>query len=61
MLNYSHTERSQIQLLCVPLNELYNRDNLEEAAISVLKQLGRIQRPDLLDLEENLLRTLEQS
>ncbi|PMB16297.1 hypothetical protein [Fischerella thermalis] len=60
-LNYSDTERELRQQLCDRLNKLYNRGNLEEAAISVLKQLGRIQRPYLLPLEENLLRTLEQS
>ncbi|MFB2771882.1 hypothetical protein ACE1AT_21730 [Pelatocladus sp. BLCC-F211] len=60
-LNYSDTERSQMQLLCVRLNRLYDRGNLEEAAISVLKQLGFIQRPYLLPLEEKLLNFLEQS
>lgn len=60
-LHYCDTELSMMQLLCERLNKLYNRGNLESAAITVLKQLGRIQRPYLIPLEENLLRILEQT
>ncbi|MCP6762356.1 MAG: hypothetical protein NHB32_27225 [Fischerella sp. CENA71] len=43
------------------INKLRNRGYLEEVATSVLKQLGRIQRPYLIPLEENLLSTLEKA
>jgi hypothetical protein len=50
-----------MQLLCDRINKLRNRGYLESVATSVLKQLGCIQRPYLIPLEENLLSTLEKA
>jgi hypothetical protein len=60
-LHYCDTQRAQMQLLCDRINKLRNRGYLESVATSVLKQLGCIQRPYLIPLEENLLSTLEKA
>lgn len=59
-LDYSDTECEQLQKICRRISRLHQCDNLEEAARSVLKHLGKIKRCYLTLLEEELLSVLEQ-
>ncbi|MUG91804.1 hypothetical protein F7734_04685 [Scytonema sp. UIC 10036] len=57
--DYLEEDCQQMGVLCDRLTRLRNQGNLEEAALSVLKQLGEIKRPYLTPVEEKLLGVLE--
>ncbi len=59
-LEYSDTDCERMHQVCDRITKLRNSGKLEDAAISVLKQLGEMKRPYLTPLEEKLLRLLEQ-
>uniref|UniRef100_A0A0C1R7H7 Uncharacterized protein n=1 Tax=Tolypothrix bouteillei VB521301 TaxID=1479485 RepID=A0A0C1R7H7_9CYAN len=58
-LDYLEEDCERMVVLCDRLNGLRDSGNLEEAALSVLKQLGEIKRPYLTQVEEKLLGVLE--
>ena len=58
-LDYSQEERQQIESLGVRMTLLHETGRLDEAALWVLKGLGKLTRPYLIPLEEKLLRVLE--
>ena len=58
-LDYSQEERQQMEELRVRMTQLHETGRLDEAALWVLKGLGKLTRPYLIPLEEKLLRVLE--
>ena len=58
-LDYSQEERQQMESLGVRMTQLHETGRLDEAALWVLRGLGKLTRPDLMPLEEKLLRVLE--
>lgn len=59
-LNYSLDECRQIQQLAKRLTILANSESLEKVAYVLLEHLGKIRRPYLTPIEEQLLTVLEQ-
>jgi hypothetical protein len=59
-LNYSSNECSQIQELATRLTKLLDRIPSEQAVLGLLEHLGKIRRPYLTPIEEQLLTFLEQ-
>ncbi|MBR8832530.1 MAG: hypothetical protein DSM106950_00415 [Stigonema ocellatum SAG 48.90 = DSM 106950] len=57
---YSDTDCEQMQQVCLRITNLRNSGKLEDAAMSILKQLGEVKRPYVTPLEEKLLGLLEQ-
>lgn len=57
---YSESECEQIELLSARIRRLLDTGELENTAYSLLKNLGKITRPYLTNLEENLLLLLEE-
>lgn len=58
-LNYLDSECQQMQLISDRINRLRDNENLEEAARTMLKHLGKLKRPYLTAVEEKLLSVLE--
>ena len=58
-LDYSQEERQQMEELRVRMTQLHETGRLDEAALWVLRGLGKLTRPYLIPLEEKLLRVLE--
>ena len=58
-LNYSPEECTQMQKLATRLIRLLDCSTLEKAGCVLLEHLGKIKRPYLTPLEEQLLRLLE--
>ncbi|WP_414572330.1 hypothetical protein [Nostoc sp. CCY 9925] len=58
-LNYLESECQQMQGICDRIRRLRERENLEEAARTVLKHLGELKRPYLTGVEEKLLSVIE--
>lgn len=58
-LNYLDSECQQMQLISDRVNRLRDNENLEEAARTMLKHLGKLKRPYLTAVEEKLLGVLE--
>ena len=58
-LDYSQEERQQMESRGVRMTQLHETGRLDEAALWVLKGLGKLTRPYLIPLEEKLLRVLE--
>ncbi|MFL9458901.1 hypothetical protein AB0758_48965 [Tolypothrix bouteillei VB521301_2] len=54
-LDYLEEDCERMVVLCDRISKLRDSGNLEEAALSVLKQLGEIKRPYLTQVEEKLL------
>ena len=59
-LNYGPEECTQVQELANRLTRLLECDTLERAASILLEHLGKIRRPYLTPLEEQLLKLMEQ-
>ena len=59
-LNYSREECTQMQELATRLARLLDRGTLEKAGCVLLEHWGKIRRPYLTPLEEQLLRLLEE-
>lgn len=59
-LNYLDTECNSVQLLHDRIASILVCGDLEQAAVSALKQLGQIRRHYLTDLEETFLTAMEQ-
>lgn len=58
-MNYLKQECEQMQLISDRISSLRNHENLEEAAVAVLKHLGEVKRPYLTGLEEKMLSLIE--
>ncbi|NDJ26295.1 hypothetical protein GS682_33025 [Nostoc sp. B(2019)] len=58
-LNYIDSECHDMQSLSTRIDKLRDSDNLEEAALAVLKHLGELKRPYLTEFEEKMLRFIE--
>ena len=56
---YSHQERQIIKDLQMRMSKLYKTEELDEAALWILKGLAKIKRPYLTDMEQKLLSFLE--
>jgi len=59
-LNYSSDECKQIQELATRLTRLLNSGTSEQAVWVLLEHFGKIRRPYLTPIEEQLLKFLEQ-
>ncbi|WP_208340669.1 hypothetical protein [Aetokthonos hydrillicola] len=59
-LEYSDADCERMKEGCDRITRLCTSGRLEDAAISVLKQLGEVKRPYLTPLEEKLLGLVEQ-
>ncbi len=59
-LSYSETEQDAVKSLCDRLSALYDAE-IEETAKTILATLGKVQRPWLTELEEKVLKVVEQS
>lgn len=60
-LSYTEEECQLVQQLCDRIKKLREKDNLEETAYAFLGILGKLKRPDLSDLEEEMLTVLEKA
>ncbi|MBE9053230.1 hypothetical protein IQ243_22950 [Nostocales cyanobacterium LEGE 11386] len=58
-MNYTDSECHDMQSLSARINKLRDSDNLEEAALAVLKHLGELKRPYLTEFEQKMLRFIE--
>ncbi|WP_225226244.1 hypothetical protein [Komarekiella delphini-convector] len=58
-MNYTDSECQDMQSISTRINTIRNSDNLEEAALAVLKHLGKLKRPYLTGLEEKMLNLIE--
>lgn len=59
-LDYSDMDCEQINSVCKRLTRLRDSGKLEQAATSIVQQIGHVKRPYLTPLEEKLLSLLEQ-
>jgi hypothetical protein len=59
-LDYSDMDCEQMNSVCKRLTRLRDSGKLEQAAASIVQQIGHVKRPYLTPLEEKLLSLLEQ-
>jgi hypothetical protein len=58
-LSYTEEDCRAVRRLCDRLSRLRERDDLEDTAVAFLGILGKLQRPYLSELEEEMLTMLE--
>ncbi|YAF99034.1 MAG: hypothetical protein AB3A66_28995 (plasmid) [Nodularia sp. CChRGM 3473] len=59
-MNYTDSDCHDMQSLSTRINKLRNSDNLEAAAVAVLKHLGELKRPYLTEFEAEILSFIEE-
>lgn len=60
-LGYTEPECQSVRQLCDRIKRLREKDNLEDTAYAFLGLLGKLKRPYLSDLEEEMLSVLEKT